>query len=137
METNNPLVPLPLITVATTITLFFPALYLLLLLILLRRWPDGTKQNCTIRDGTKLDGSIRYETVRYGTVRNANREQGSPDYSEYGYEPEFELQGDREHDPNADAETLAKWREEKLLENDRWQFGKYGKQNVGSWIGES
>ncbi|CAN0180931.1 unnamed protein product, partial [Ectocarpus fasciculatus] len=57
---------------------------------------------------------------------------GSPDYSEYGYEPEFELQGE---EPNADEETLARWRLEKLLANDRWQFGKYGTQNVGNWIG--
>ena len=60
--------------------------------------------------------------------------QGSPDYSEYGYEPEYELQGEDRFD--ADAETLAKWRLEKLLANDRWQFGKYGTQNVGNWIGE-
>ncbi|CAN0530011.1 unnamed protein product, partial [Ectocarpus sp. 12 AP-2014] len=57
---------------------------------------------------------------------------GSADYSEYGYEPEFELQGE---EPNADEETLASWRLEKLLANDRWQFGKYGTQNVGNWIG--
>lgn len=59
--------------------------------------------------------------------------QGSADYSEYGYEPEFELQGE---EPNADEETLARWRLEKLIANDRWQFGKYGTQNVGNWIGE-
>ncbi|CAM9432049.1 unnamed protein product [Ectocarpus sp. 12 AP-2014] len=58
---------------------------------------------------------------------------GSADYSEYGYEPEFELQGG---EPNADEETLASWRLEKLLANDRWQFGKYGTQNVGNWIGD-
>lgn len=60
--------------------------------------------------------------------------QGSPDYSEYEYEPEYELQGEDKFD--ADAETLAQWRLEKLLANDRWQFGKYGSQNVGNWIGE-
>ena len=60
--------------------------------------------------------------------------QGSADYSEYGYEPEYELQGDERLD--ADEETLAKWRLDKLLANDRWQFGKYGTQNVGNWIGE-
>lgn len=65
----------------------------------------------------------------------ALRQQGSPDYSEYGYEPEFELQGE-EGGFNADEETLAKWRLEKLLVNDKWQFGKYGSQNVGSWVGE-
>lgn len=64
----------------------------------------------------------------------APRAQGSADYSEYGYEPEYELQGDEKLD--ADAETLAKWRLEKLLANDRWQFGKYGTQTVGNWIGE-
>ena len=24
----------------------------------------------------------------------------------------------------------------RLIANDKWQFGKYGKQNVGNWIGE-
>lgn len=24
----------------------------------------------------------------------------------------------------------------RLLVNDRWQFGMYGKQNVGNWMGE-
>lgn len=86
---------------------------------------------CYCDDGTKTE---RHDTGRYDTERNGA--QGSPDYSEYGYEPEFELQGDREQDPDADAATLAKWREAKLLENDRWQFGKYGTQNVGNWIGE-
>lgn len=64
----------------------------------------------------------------------SHESQGSPDYSEYGYEPEYELQGGDKFDAN--AETLAKWRLEKLLANDRWQFGKYGAQNVGNWIGE-
>ncbi|CAM9140781.1 unnamed protein product [Pylaiella littoralis] len=66
---------------------------------------------------------------------DSSNNYGSPDYSEYGYEPEFELQGE-DGDLNADAETLAKWRLEKLLANDRWQFGKYGKQNVGNWVGD-
>lgn len=70
----------------------------------------------------------------YSFVILAPSTQGSADYSEYGYEPEYELQGDEKLD--ADAETLAKWRLEKLLANDRWQFGKYGTQTVGNWIGE-
>eukprot|EP00903_Cladosiphon_okamuranus_P022143 g20364.t1 len=84
------------------------------------------------RGGTTASSRLRRHAAA-GDDDEDDSNYGSPDYSEYGYEPEYELQGEDKFD--ADAETLAKWRLEKLLANDRWQFGKYGTQNVGNWIG--
>lgn len=40
----------------------------------------------------------------------AHGEQGSSDYSEYGYEPEYEMQAEN---PPEDEEMLAQWRLER------------------------
>lgn len=74
----------------------------------------------------------RAPTVRCAPLPAGDDNFGSSDYSEYGYEPEYEMQSEN---PPEDEEMLAQWRLERLLVNDRWQFGMYGKQNVGNWMG--
>eukprot|EP00752_Nemacystus_decipiens_P007403 g6621.t1 len=96
---------------------------------------DGGKR-FVFRRAARGGASAPSRLLRYAAAGGGDDDDenyGSPDYSEFGYEPEYELQEEDKFD--ADAETLAKWRLEKLLANDRWQFGKYGTQNVGNWIG--
>ncbi|CAM9300575.1 unnamed protein product [Laminaria digitata] len=96
-----------------------------------REWRQGdsSSSGSSGRVGHSL---WRAPTVRCAPLPAGDDNYGSSDYSEFGYEPEYEMKSE---DPPEDEEMLEQWRLERLLVNDRWQFGMYGKQNVGTWMG--